>query len=203
MADKSSGIRHPQNVVSQRVLPLKKCWERQTNQPRHVCRLSYLGQKVTFSAGERFLSFGRDSWKKNPPTHLPPFPARSSLHRSLDPCAWSWRQNRREGGGGNIGEGGIGAWWAIYWKHFLKVSSWMVSVSLYELGKKHRLVSLISPNFQRIFREKMLGNHQISIKKLVKLEPWLGRHGWKSPIFQPSNQRLVVFLGFQVVRSPV
>ena len=41
-----------------------------------------------------------------------------------------------EKGGGNIGEGGIGAWQAIYWKHFLKVSSWMVSVSLLRIGEK-------------------------------------------------------------------
>ena len=77
--------------------PEKMVVERQTSK-----RSAFpIGSKGNFSVGE-LLKLREGILEKNPPHTSPPFPARSSLHRSLDPCAWSWRQNRREGGGATL-----------------------------------------------------------------------------------------------------
>lgn len=143
------------NVVysNSKFTPEKMVVERQTNKP---CLPFLLGPKVTFQRAN-CLNFGRESWKKIFPSNLPPFPARSSLHRSLDPCAWSWRQNRREGGGGQH-------WWRWHLgmaSHLLKTFSRFPVGRFHfslRIGEKTQVGQFESPNFQRILREKNGGD---------------------------------------------
>ena len=142
----------PWSLREQRVYPSKKCWLK-GRQTSHVCRLSYLGQKVTFSGGRTVSTSGGESCRNFFPRTSPPFPAQvdtGARTRVLDL-------------GGRIGEKGGGAtlvcaWQAIYWKNFLKVSSWMLSVSLLRIGEKTQVGQFESPNIQRILREKNGGD---------------------------------------------